>query len=296
MIGGFYNWHLAMKGDFKLYSKQVEERLADYDIVFVGISRPELDGVIMSRMRRALGENSKTKLVACIDYAIELWQGTFNPHVLENELMQADMIFTAEPTMQLWVKALIGNRKPVHHIVHPSNIEAIQQIAKPIEQREESIAAIIHRYDNYWLPMYLVAKNLEWDTTAVLLDPSIEVQILAYFPLTKHGFQFTQYLDWVSRKKVCFDSYHRIHAYGRTAVDNASLQLPTVGTDWVFGQKYLWPDLTVPAGDVNGEIRLITKLFKEPEFYLDCVEKAKENVQLFSYENRKKEFLEKLYN
>ena len=294
MIGGFYNWHLSFKGDFKLYNKGVESHLEDYDILFVGISRPELEGVMISQMRKIIGPNSKTKIVACIDYAIELWQNTFNPNMLENELNQADMIFTAEPMMKSWVEALIGNRRPVYHIPHPSNLDAIAQIAKPIESRSDEIAAIIHRYDQYWLPVYLVSKNLPWDTTAVLLDPSIEIQILPYFPFTKHGFQFTQYLDWISRKKICFDSYHRIHAYGRTAVDNASLMLPTVGTDWVWGQKYLWPDLTVPAGDVNGEIVLIKKLFNEPNFYLDCIEKAKEKVEIFSYENRVKDFLEKL--
>jgi len=296
MIGGFYNWHMAFKGDFKLWGKHLEKTLENYDVLFIGISRPELEGGLATDVRRAIGWESKTKLVLCIDYAIELWQDTFNPRALENELLQADMIFVSEPAMKSWVSAIINERKPVHHIVHPSNLDAIERISKPIEIRDEELIALIHRYDNYWFPMYLVSRNVDYVTTAVMLDPSIEIRILAFFPMTKQGLMFTEYLEWASRKKVCVESYHRIHTYGRTAVDNASLQLPTVGTDLVYSQEYLWPDLTVKSGDVLTQAKLINKLFKEKEFYLDCVEKAKEFVQRYSYENRKKELLEKLYD
>jgi hypothetical protein len=41
---------------------------------------------------------------------------------------------------------------------------------------------------------------------------------------------------------------------------------------------------------------MIQKLFAEPKFYDDCIETAMEKVELFSYENRKKDLLDKLYN
>ncbi len=295
MIGGFYQWHQAMNGNFSLYTAKQNE-LENYDIIFIGMSRPELEGVTASRIREKLGNNSKTKLVICIDYAIELWQGVFQPHSLEHELMQADMIFVSEPMMQSHVKALLNDRKPVFHIPHPSNLDAMRQYYKPKDLRTEEIATIVHRYDNNWLDPFLVTKDLPWNNHVVLLDPNIMVHLYAFFQYMKPGFEFTQYLDWISRMSVCLDSYHKIHTYGRTAVDNACLQLPTVGADWTWAQKYLWPDLTAEAGDVYAQKQMIQRLFAEPEFYDDCVEKAMEKVELFSYENRRLDLLNKLYN
>lgn len=296
MIGGFYNWHKVFDGDFSLYRNKAGN-LEDYDILFCGLSRPELDGIMISKMRQEIGWDSNTKIVVVIDYARELWVNTFNPWSLERELLQADMIFTAEPSMGRAVTALIQNRRPVFHIPHPSNTDAIQEIAKPTDQRLEAMATIIHRYDNNWYDMFLVDKNLDnIDNHVVLLDPNIELQILAYFKFTKHGFQFTQYLEWVSNLKMVLDSYHKIHTYGRTAVDNASLQLPTVGSDWTWSQKYLWPSLTVPAGDVWSQVAVIKKLLSDNEFYLDAVEYASDKVDLYRYQNRKQDLLNKLYN
>lgn len=295
MIGGFYGWHLAFGGNFHLF-KAKENELENYDILFIGMSRPELEGVTASRIREKIGWESKTKLVICIDYAIELWQGVFQPYNLEKELMQADMIFVSEPMMLSHVRTLLNDRKPVFHIPHPSNLDALRQYYKPKKIRTEEIATIVHRYDNNWLDPFLVTKDLQWNNHVVLLDPNRIPELFAFFKYMKPGFEFTQYVDWVSRMWVCLDSYHKIHTYGRTAVDNACLQLPTVGADWTWAQKYLWPDLTAEAGDVYTQKQMIIKLFEDEKFYDDCVEQAMEKVELFSYENRKQDFLNKLYN
>lgn len=295
MIGGFYNWHLAMNGEFNLY-KMKEDSLENYDILFIGMSKPELEGYVASRIREKIGWETKTKLVICIDYSIELWQGVFNPYSLEHELMQGDLIFVSEPMMQSYVNSVLDGRKKVHHIVHPTNIDSVSQFYKPKEIRQEELAVLVHRYDNNWLAPFLATKDLPWDAHAVFLDPNMIIHLYAYYKYMRGGFEFTQYLDWVSRKMVLVDSYHKIHTYGRTAVDNACLQLPTVGSNWTYSQKYLWPDLTVEAGDVYKQKQLVRKLMENEEFYDTCVEQALEKLETYSYENRKQELLNKLYN
>jgi len=295
MIGGFYNWHLAMGGEFNLF-KMKEGTLNNYDVIFIGMSKPELDGACATRIRREIGTNSKTKLVICIDYAIELWQNIFNPHALETELLNADVIFISEPTMVNYVRTLLNDKVPVHHLVHPSNIDVIRKIRKPIEQRTEEIVTIIHRYDNNWLSPYLVTKDLPWNTHAVLLDGNLEKHLYAFFKYMRQGFEFTQFLDWSSRMKVVLDSYHKLHTYGRNAVDNACLGLPTVGSNWTYAQNYLWPDLATEPSDLIRQKNLITKLMTNETFYRDCVKKADKLVEKFSYKNRKQELLKILYN
>lgn len=294
MIGGFYNWHMAMNGEFSLY-KAKEGRLKNYDIIFLGLSKPELDGVVCSRVRKEIGpKSSETKLVVCIDYSIELWQNIWNPYQLEAELSKADMIFISEPTMVSNIKSLLDSAN-VHHIVHPSRIDLIKRIRKPLDQRSNEIVTIIHRYDNNWLSPFLATKELPWPVHAVCLDGQLQKHIYAFFKFIRGGFEFAEFLDWVSRKKVILDSYHKIHNYGRNAVDNACLAIPTVGSNWTWAQKFLWPDLTVEPGDVYTQKQLLRKLMEDKKFYRECVKKADEKLDFFSYENRKKELLEKLY-
>jgi hypothetical protein len=297
MIGGFYNWHKVFgeQGSFSLLRAK-EGMLEDYDIIFIGMSKPELEGQSATRIRKEIGWKSKTKLVVCIDYAVELWQGTFNPYSLEQELLQADVVFVSEPTMISHVRALMDDKIEVHHLLHPTNVSALQSYYKPKELRSDEIIALIHRYDNNWLAPFLATKELPWNTHVVLLDPQIEKFLHSYFKYIQVGMEFMRYLDWASRKKIILDSYHRIHTYGRSAVDGACLQVPVIGSDWTHVQKMLWPELTVKAGDVFEQKRLIKKLMTDDSFYDDCVEYANEKVEIFSYENRKKEFLDIVYN
>jgi len=295
MIGGFYNWHKAMNGEFHLF-KTREDQLEDYDILFIGMSKPELEGQVATRIRKKIGNNSKTKLVVCIDYAVELWDRAFNPYGLEQELMQADVLFVSEPAMLSHVKALINNRKPVHHLAHPSNIDGLRKYYKAKELRTEEIVTLIHRYDNNWMDPLLATKNLPWNTYAVCLDPNIMVHLYAFYKYLIPGVEFTKYIGWVARKMVMLDSYHKIHTYGRSAVDCACLQVPVVGSTWQWAQNYLWPNTTVEPGDVYGQTQLIKKLMKDEKFYDDCVEIATEKVAHFSYENKRQELLNIIYN
>jgi len=293
MIGGFYNWHRAMEGDFGLYMSK-KGNLKNYDILFMGLSKPELDGYVASQVRKEIGWG-KTKLVICIDYAVELWQSTFNPHALKHELENADIIFVSEPSAVSHMNAIMDGKKPVHHLVYPSQIELISKFEKPKELRSEEIIALVHRYDNNWLSPYLATKNLPWNTHALLLDGELEKTLYAFFKYMRSGFEFTEYLDWMSRKKVLVDSYHKLHTYGRSPVDCACVGVPCVGTTWTYAQTLLWPNLTVEPGDIYGQQKLIEKLMTNDEFYDDCVAKAKEVLPMFSYKERKKEFIKLVY-
>ena len=133
------------------------------------------------------------------------------------------LIDFSEPAMQSHVRALVDDKKEIHHIVHPSAIDKLRQFKKDDAFKMEEIVSVIHRYDNNWIAPWLVTKDLPWNNYAVLLDPSIQVHLYAYFKYLMPGTEFTQYLEWVSRKKVILDSYHRIHNYGRSAVDAACI-------------------------------------------------------------------------
>jgi len=292
MISGFYNWHRAFGGEFAYYSL-VRDKIKDYDIIFVGVSKPELDGCIMSRIREDLGPNSKAIVVACVDYAVEMWQNTFLPAQLKYELDKADFIFASEIAMLSHLQALLPHRK-IYHLIHPTDTGQLKRFTKPYDMRRNALLAIIHRYDNNWLDMYLATHSLEKETDvyAIMLDSGIKVDILKYFKYTKDPESYGRFIEFLSEAKVCTESYHRIHSYGRIPVECACLKVPVVSTDIVTSAKIFWPDTTVLAGDVYGQSKMLERLLHDEEFYINVTEKAYNAIEAVNYPNSVKRLID----
>lgn len=284
MIGGFYNWPKCMEGEFDYYS-QKKGRLKEYDVIFVGLSRPEIEGVLMTKIRQEIGYNSSTLLIATVDYAIPLWQNSFNLHTFEQELKQADVIFVPEPSALSSVRTLVNDRVPVVFMPHPTDTATLKRFAQPIEKRHNALLVLIHRYDNNWYIPAVVTKDIDYiDIYAIFLDGQLELYITPYFQYVRAGAKFSEYIKFAARARIVLDSYHQIANYGRSAVDNACLMLPTVATDKCFASTQLWPRLTTKANDAWSQKQLIHKLYTDKEFYQSCAEEAFNKVDNFGYD------------
>ena len=301
MISGFYNWHrvfdtyaqMMLKEAGKGYSKftyqpltNVRENLEDYDVIFVGISKPELEGCIISDIRSKLPKNTDTLVVACVDYAVEMWQGVFNPNNLKYQLDQADFIFCAELAMVSHVKSLLPHRD-IYHMMHPTDTDTLKKLCKPEETRRNALLSIIHRYDNNWLDMHLATKNFigEIDTYGVMLDGSLEVGILPYFEYVKRPETYGKFIDFLSEAKMCVDSYHRMHSYGRMGVECACLKVPFVAPDTVTSAMMFWPDTTIRAGYTYDQEMMVRKLLKDDDFRKKVTDEAYKRVDMCNYQN-----------
>lgn len=304
MISGFYNWHKVFEllqnenpqknpnfyGKFG-YWHQERNRLEDYDIIFVGVSRPELQGNLLSLIREKLGPNSKTKVVANVDYAVEMWPMAFNATHLRHELDKADFIFAAERSMVSHLKALMSP-KQIFHFPHPTDLRTLKRIAQPIEGRQNRNLAIIHRYDNNWMDMYIATKDLIGiENYAILLDPGIQVECLPYFDQCVNGVPYPQFMEMLSQSKICMDSYHKMHSYGRVPVECACLRVPVISTDWVTSAIDIWPEITVPAGDVLAQRNMAQRLLDDPIFYKHVTDLAYDRVESCGYEKSIENFI-----
>jgi hypothetical protein len=255
MISGFYNWHKVF------------------------------NGCIISDIKHHLPKNNNTIIVACVDYAVEMWQGVFNPNHLKYELDQADFIFAAELSMVSHVKSLLPHRT-IHHILHPTNTQAIKALCKPEDLRRNALLAIIHRYDNNWLDMHLATKNLkEVDVYGCMLDGGIEVEILPFFQFTKRPESYGKFIDFLSEAKICIDSYHRMHSYGRMGVECACLKVPFVSTNSVTSALMLWPETTIQSGYTYDQESMIKKILNDKDFCKKVVDEAYNRVEICNYEN-----------
>lgn len=293
MVGGLYSWHRVFDGETAYYD-DVKDRLGEYDIVFVTMSNFALSSLLLSRIRKRLGWDSKTKLVTCVDYAPELWQENYSSvRSMGVELDQVDMVIVAEPIMESHLKVITD--RPTCHINHPCNIDALLPYKVPIEKRRQDMVGMLHQYNRGWLSLFLATKDLPWRMFACVPRKNDTISKLPpYFRWLIEYRDYTSYIEWVADIKLAVDSYHIIHSYGRMAAENAVLSIPTVGASCVYSQQLLWPDLTIAPGDVYAQRQLIIRLYEDSEFYRRCCDKAWGGVQGCSYKNSKQAFLDAL--
>lgn len=306
MIGGFYTTHLAFNeypgwsGEFG-YLKNYFGKLKDFDIIYICFAKPELEGRIADFVRNEIGYHSKTKIVGAIDYAVEIWDMPFNVMQLKDQLNKCDYIYASEPALQNTLHALLNNRE-IKLVPHPTNIEFLKKLRRPINNRQFNIVSLIHRYDNNWKAQFVTLlrtienkqKGSEMpDIEAILLsgDQNSRIEILPFFGTVQMGAPYPQQMEYLSRQLICVDSYHRLHTYGRTVADCAGMGLPLVGTKLQYLQNKLFPQLTTEPYALYDQQNLIDRLISDKVFYNDVVEFAYKNVEEFNFYNSAKRFL-----
>jgi len=287
LVGGYYNWHRVFGGEFCLLN-DVRDKLQDYDVVFLALTKFSLE----SRLIRDITTNGK--IVVTIDYAIELWKDVINPAYLEEALQFADMVITPTFTCEMYLRSIFDHDKIVR-MAHPSDLDAIATYAKPaIDKRQRDAVSFIHNYESNWLAPYLVMREQDCRGIAVTNSADVQAKATPFFQYIMEAKPYPEYLSWVSSKYAYVESYHSVHSYGRTQVENAVLGLPTIGADNITAQRQLWPSLTSEVGDVHRQRQLLRRLLDDRQFYQDACEYAADAVAVYGYESKKREFTNKL--
>lgn len=83
----------------------------------------------------------------------------------------------------------------------------------------------------------------------------------------------------------------RTHAAGTFALNCAYLGIPCIGYEGLDTQMKLHPDCTVPIGDITKAKQIAEKLRIDEEFYLYCINIAKENYSKYYSES---EFMKRI--
>lgn len=290
MIGGYYNWPRVFDGEYRLFS-EVEGNLNRYDVIFTALNRADLSRAIISKIREELGPNSSTKVVVSVDYSVELWKLHYPLEWLGRELMQADILVAAEPTIRKWMQTVVYGKKPVHLLLHPSDVDRIKTFRQPKERHQKELVAMLHDYNNDWQPLYLATRDLGVKTALICCNQKYTEQLKEYFDYTGLGFPiYREWLTWLSNRWALVDSYHWMHTYGRGSADCACLGIPHIATRSTYLQSILWPDLTTEPGDVWEQRKLTKRILKDKGFYNACVDQAFETVNMLSYGERKTAF------
>ena len=288
---GLYSWIPTMEGEVRLFTAVDKSEYENYDIIQVNLSTQDLH--ILGDVREVIGDNSKTKLVANNDYTLELWGQSF-PYLstLKREIQYADMIFGTEP-YQVGALELLTGRK-VHLITHPAFVKRLSTLK--VDSDEEYISVISHRYDNNNVVPSLALKGLNYKTRLIGHDSNSDKNHYKTVTLYNETLKATNYMDFCDQlldSKVVYDPFS-LTSQGRVGWDCAAMGIPVVGSDRNESYRVCFPKTCVDPYDVKSANKLLKRLVDDTVFRDEVIAYAKEAVNIVSYDNSRKLYLQAL--
>jgi len=288
---GLYAWIPTFDGDIKYFTQIEPKDFEKYDIIHVNCSGQDIH--TLGEIRKAIGNSSSTKLVANNDYTVELWTSSFNYlPTLAREINYADMIFGTEPNQVGTLQTLL--KRKVHLITHPCFTRRLKTL-RP-KRKLNTISTISHRYDNYNIIPSLAVKDLGCKTRLIGYDPNSDrkkfVTSMCYNEVLG-GANFMDFCDQLMESRVVVDPF-TLTSQSRTGWDCAALGVPLVGSDRTYSTQICYPKTCVPPFNIQKMREMVKRLLHDDKFKDEIVEEAKEKVDMVSYENSKKRYLEKL--
>jgi len=287
---GLYMWINVFKGEVKM-PRDVED-YNKYDIIQINMSAQDLH--LIGEVRKAIGENSKTKIVLNNDYTTEAWGMSFDfPPTVSREMQFADMMFGTE-YFQTTAMSEISGRK-CYVIPHPCDVKRLKSLTP--RPKKDVISVLWRRYDqNSYIPSLMV-RNQGLHTQLIGYDDKIDKKpflTTTLYDYVVKGTNFMDFCDIMRESKIILDPF-TFHSYSRATVDTAAMGIPVVGSNRTQSVNMCYPLTKIDPWDVKGARDLINKLQDDTEFYDTVVKIAKEKSEFYNYINSKHRYLKALY-
>jgi len=288
---GLYSWIPVLEGEIKLFKDVDPSEYEKYDVIQVNLSAQDLH--ILGDVRKVLGENSKTKLVANNDFTLELWAGSFDFFsTVAREIQHADMIFGTEPNQVGFLEVLLGRK--VHLITHPCFTKRLKTL-RP-KNKKDVISVISHRYDNNNNVPSVAANNLGVRTRLIGYDVNADNKKFVTTTCYNDVLPATNYMDFCDQlmeSRVVIDPF-TLTSQSRTGWDCAALGVPMVGSDRNYSVQKCFPQTMCSPHDIKKMRELVKKLLNDEKFRQEVIDYAKEAVEEVNYENSKLKYLRAL--
>jgi len=272
---GFYQWLQVFDGDIEVFSRV--EDFEKYDVVHINMTGG--DANLIPEVRKIIGNSSSTKIVACTDYAIELWQQRYgHPFLLRHMTDSADVVIATEYCLASALAALLERK--VYRIPHPADLDYLRKI----EKAPKKVAGVMyHRYDDQIYSPYIALKGMGY-TPALLGYIRKESKhwgvISSLFP---NIIEYCEYEDIVKHMAKCSFLYEptTIHTYGRVSVEAAAMGIPCIGSMFSEAQRNLFPKLTSDPYNFT-KIRAAIDLLADEKVKSEILEVAEKGVGFYS--------------
>ncbi len=285
---GLYSWLPVFDGEVRRYPEVDPSEYQNYDIIQVNMSGQDM--FILGEVRKVLGWNSKTKLVANNDYTVELWQGSFEYlPAYAQAIANADMVFGTEPN-QVETMQVLTKRK-VHLITHPCFVKRLKTMSTKKPQKYLSVVS--HRYDNYNSVPSLSIKGLGHPTRLIGYDRNsdkLQYSTMIYYEDIKDATNYMDFCDQLLESKVVVDPF-TLTSQNRTGWDCAAMGIPMVGSDRTYSVQQCFPFTSCSPFDIGTMRKMVKRLLEDEEFRKKVIDYAKEKVEMVSYESSKAKYL-----
>lgn len=287
---GLYQWLNVFNGEVK---RPIDvEDYNDYDIIQINMSGQDIH--LVGEVRRALGSNTKTKIVLNNDYTTEMWENAFDYiPTIRREISEADMIFGTEYFQTTALTELA--QRTCYIVPHPTDVKRLKLLPKlPVKN---IISTIWRRYDHFsYIPSLVVRDN---GLITQLLGYDADRDAKSYVTVTNYDFiysgtDYNTFCDQLRESQIVYDPF-TYHSYSRTTVDTAAMGIPVVVSNRTQSGNICYPYTCVDPYDVKTARELIRRLIDDSEFRELVVKTAQENVEFYNHINSKERYLKALY-
>jgi len=290
-LSGLYQWanvfqKYGSKGTIKPCWRK--EDLEKYDIVHINYTPSNIQ--LPTVVKEELGDSS-VKIVLNVDLDTSLWSRNWAPHITNmiNEIKMADIVFHVEPVGQKLVSQLID--KPVYMCPHPVDVAGLYDYILKLEDREDIIGTIFHRYTGETMTQYLAQKKIplrrvmfgmRQDETKLAAKQRMYDQLILQQ-------KFPDFISEIAKSRMGCDLYDGF-SFGRVPIEFAALSIPAVVSNRI-GSSCLFPYTTVDPYDVEEAHKLFLKLLTNTDFANKVITTAHERCSYYSLKNSYDRFI-----
>jgi hypothetical protein len=288
---GLYSWINVFDGEIKHPSELQPSDYSSYDIIHINLSSQDVH--LVGDVRSFLGKDSKTKIVANIDYTVELWRNSISyPSTFLREIGHADMIFGTEPNMVSALTVMLGRK--VYLIPHPCFTDYLSKLGDI--PKKDVVSIVSHRYDNNNIIPSYITKDMNIHTRLIGYDENSDTQSHITKTLYNSIYPELNYMSFCNLLKesmVVIDPF-TLTSQSRVGWDCAAMGVPMIGSDRNYSVLMCYPFTSCGPYDLVTQRELLIRLMQDTEFRERVVYTAKKNVAMVSYNNSKINFLKAL--
>lgn len=159
---GFYQWVNVFKGDLLLAANSLPLlKDGDYDVIHVLLNQENME--LIQEVRKKIGQNSETIIVATIETCIEELEEEFGElSSLYNLLEGANLITATEYSIVKKIEGITG--MPVWELAHPADIDGIRARKVDRDKRYFLLLGEMNQEDLSTLRNYTVTSDVEEKT------------------------------------------------------------------------------------------------------------------------------------
>ncbi len=289
-LSGLYQWanvfnKYDVKGDVHPYWRR--EDLEKYDIIHINYTPSNIQ--LPTLIKDELGDSS-TKIILNVDLDVSKWSQNWAYHIVNmvHEIKLADIVFHVEPVGQNAISYLIDS--PVYLCPHPVDVSGMFDYILKLEDREDIIGTIFHRYTGETLTPFLAQKHIH--LRKILFGLNVENKKLVasqgMYDQMIHSLKFKDFISELAKSRMGCDLYDG-YSYGRTPIEFAALGIPAVISNKI-GSSWLFPYTSVDPFDVTKAGDLFNKLLTDNEFADKVIKTAHEKCSFYSLKNSHKRF------